>query len=267
MTPTLMDAVPLWLIFAATVAVTAAAIEAGYRLGQFRRGRKDGERELEKEQPVGAIAASTLGLLGFMLAFTFGLAASRFDARRLVVLDESNAIGTTYLRAGLLKEPEQREIRRLLREYVDARLAVVELKTHREAMAASLSLHDQLWAQATTAAAADPHSITTGLFVESLNDVIDLHAKRVLLGLRSRIPAPVWIALYLIAALAMGSLGYQEGLAGSRRSLAVVALLLTFSAVMLLIADLDRPQEGMLRVSQQSMIDLKQLIEAEDQEP
>ena len=147
------------------------------------------------------------------------------------------------------------------------RLAAVEVQTHREGMAESLSLHDQLWAQATTAAAADPHSIMTGLFVESLNDVIDLHAKRVLLGLRSRIPAPVWIALYAIAALAMGSLGYQEGLAGSRRSLAVIGLLLTFSVVMLLIADLDRPQEGMLRISQQSMIDLKQMIVAEDQDP
>lgn len=267
MPTTLADMLPLWAIFTVTVAFTAAAVEIGYRLGRFRRGRKDGEREQEKEQPVGAIAASTLGLLGFMLAFTFGLAASRFDDRRLVVLEESNAIGTAYLRAGLLKEPEQGEIRKLFRDYVDARLAAVQVETHREGMAASEKLHQALWAQATAAAGADPHSIMTGLFVQSLNEVIDLHSKRVLFGLRSRIPASVWIALYSIAALAMGSLGYQEGLAGSRRSIAVVALLLTFSCVMLLIADLDRPQEGLLRVSQQSMIDLKNTIAKETANP
>ncbi len=257
MTATLLDAMPLWLIFAATVALTAAAIEIGYRIGRLRRRRA----EPEKDQPVGAIAASTLGLLGFLLAFTFGLAASRFDDRRLAVLEESNAIGTAYLRAGLLKEPERSEIRKRFSEYVDARLAAVKPETHREAMAASVALHEALWKQATAAAAADPHSIMTALFIQSLNEVIDLHSKRVLVGLRSRIPASVWIVLYFIAVLAMGSLGYQEGLAGSRRSLAVVALLLTFSSVMLLIADLDRPQEGLLRISQQSMLDLKSTIE------
>jgi hypothetical protein len=267
MTSASLDSLPLWLIFAATVAVSAIAIEAGYRLGQHRRGRNDGDKDLEKDQPVGAIAASTLGLLGFMLAFTFGLAASRFDDRRLVVLEESNAIGTAYLRAGLLREPERGAIRQQLRDYVEARLAAVKVETHAEGMAASEGLHQALWAQATAAAGNDPHSIMTGLFIQSLNEVIDLHAKRVLFGLRSRIPASVWIALYFIAVLAMGSLGYQEGLAGSRRSLAVIALLLTFSAVMLLIADLDRPQEGLLRISQQSMIDLKNTIEKKAENP
>jgi hypothetical protein len=267
MTTTLLDSLPLWLIFAVTVALTAAAIESGYRIGRSRRSRKDAEREPEKDQPVGAIAASTLGLLGFLLAFTFGLAASRFDDRRLAVLEESNAIGTSYLRAGLLKEPERTEIRKLFTQYVDARLAAVKPETHHEAMDTSVALHQALWTQATAAAAADSHSIMTGLFIQSLNEVIDLHSKRVLVGLRSRIPASVWIALYFIAVLAMGSLGYQEGLAGSRRSLAVVALLLTFSSVMLLIADLDRPQEGLLRVSQQSMIDLKSMLERETANP
>jgi hypothetical protein len=250
----IVDQWPLWLVYLGTVAIAATAIEAGFRLGRSRRNGSNPE----KEQPVAAIAASTLGLLGFMLAFTFGLAASRFDDRRLAVLEEANAIGTTYLRAGLLVEPERSECRELLRAYVNARMAAVKPETHREAMATSTSIHDALWTQATAAAAADPHSIMTGLFIESLNNVIDLHATRVLFGLRSQIPSSVWVALFSMAALAMGSLGYQEGLAGSRRSLATIALLLTFSAVMLLIADLDRPQEGLLRVGQQSMIDLQE---------
>ena len=116
------------------------------------------------------------------------------------------------------------------------------------------------WSQATAAATTDPHSIITGLFIQSLNEVIDLHSKRVMFALRNRIPEVVWLALYFITVLAMGALGYQEGLARSRRSLAVLALMLTFSAVILLIADLDRPGQGLLRVSQKSMLDLRQSL-------
>ena len=102
-----------------------------------------------------------------------------------------------------------------------------------------------------------PNSIVVGLFIESLNEVIDLHAKRVTLGLRNRIPGIIWATLYFVAILGMAVLGYHSGLAAPRRSLAILPLIFTFSAVMRLIADLDRPREGYLRVSQQAMIDLR----------
>ena len=76
------------------------SVECGYRLGKYRRSR----HEQEKEAPLGTMVGATLGLLAFILAFTFGLAAARFDTRRQVLLDEANAIGTTYLRAGILPE-------------------------------------------------------------------------------------------------------------------------------------------------------------------
>ena len=242
----LLDALPLWALFLATVAIVVVSVEAGYRLGGYRRRRSD----QEKDAPVGAIVASTLGLLAFMLAFTFSLAAARFDARRMVVLEEANAIGTAYLRAGLLPQPHSSTIRKLLRAYVDARLLAVQPGDTAKAIVMSAELQRDLWSQVTAVSDQDSHSIVTGLFVQSLNDVIDLHSKRVMLGLRNRVPELVWIALYFITMVSMSALGYQEGLAGSRRSLAVLALALTFSAVMLLVADLDRPQEGMLRVGQ-----------------
>src|SRR4051812_10427232 len=95
-----LDALPLWALFAATIVVVLLSIEAGHRLGQFRRRHS----EDEKEAPVGAIVGATLALLGFVLAFTFGVAASRFDARRQIVVEEANAVGTTFLRAGLLPD-------------------------------------------------------------------------------------------------------------------------------------------------------------------
>ncbi|HSE39025.1 MAG TPA: hypothetical protein VLG74_17110 [Blastocatellia bacterium] len=235
-----------------TVAVVFFSVELGFRLARYRKQRF-GE---ETEAPIGGMVGATLGLLAFMLAFTFGLAASRFDDRRQVVLDEANAIGTTYLRAAMLSEPIRTESRGLLREYVDVRLEAAQGGNVGQAISNSEQMHERLWSQAVAAAEKDRSPIT-GLFIQSLNEVIDLHAKRVMVGLRSRVPGAIWIALYLLALLSMAAMGYQEGLSSTKRSIAALALVLAFSLVLILIVDLDRPGEGLLRVSQQSMIDLR----------
>lgn len=252
-----LDTVPLPILFCAFGIFLALAMEGGYRLGQWRRTRDSGE----KEQPVSAMVASILGLVALVLGFTFSLAASRFDARRMAVLEEANAIGTTYLRAKFLPEPEQRETARMLHAYVDVRLELLQKGHTAKVLAESEALHEKLWNQATSAAAKDSHSITTGLFVQSLNEVIDLHAKRVLVGLRSRIPLVLWAGLFGLAMLGMAAVGYQAALSATRRSPAMAALILSFTVVLLLIADLDRGQEGLLRVSQQAMTDLQQSID------
>ena len=237
------------------VALVLLSIEGGYRLGQFRRSRSDSEQDA----PVGAMVGSTLGLLAFMLAFTFGMAASRFDTRKALVLDEANAIGTTFLRAGMLPEGRD-EVRGLLRDYVDVRLAAVGASDITAALRQTEDLQNQLWARAVAAGLQHPNSIVVGLYVETLNEVIDLHAKRVTAGLRNRIPGAIWVSLFGIAALSLGAMGYHSGLAGTARSLAVVAVALVFSAVIALIVDLDRPQEGSLMVSQQPLIDVRQTM-------
>jgi hypothetical protein len=116
------------------------------------------------ETPVGAIIAAILGLLAFLLAFTFGMAASRFDTRRELVLDEANAIGTTYLRAALLPEPHRTEIRSLLRDYVDLRLQAAQPEMTVPALAGSEELQGRLWAQAVIVGEKNPTPIT-GLFI------------------------------------------------------------------------------------------------------
>lgn len=254
MSPTAaIDRIPLWLLFVVTVAVTFAAVELGMLLGRRRK-----ERSPDREAPLGAMVGAMLGLLAFVLAFTFGLAASRFDERRHTILDEANAIGTTYLRAGLLPEPQRSSAQGLLRAYVDARLAAVDPGKLEQAINTSVELHDQLWTEASASAAADPHSIVVGLFIQSLNQMIDLHATRVMVGLRSRIPTTVWVALYFVAIVTMATMGYHHGLSGTSRPIASLALVLVFAVILLLVLDLDRPLEGFLRVSQQSVLDLRQ---------
>jgi hypothetical protein len=255
-----LDALPLWGLFVLILLIVLLSVECGYRLGKYRRSRN----EQEKEAPVGTMVGATLGLLAFILAFTFGLAASRFDARRQVLLDEANAIGTTYLRAGML--PEQGEqIRALLREYVDARLDAVRSGNVAEGISRSENIQKQVWAEAETVGTKNPNSIVAGLFVQSLNEMIDLHAKRVQAGVRSRIPGAIWVGLLTVAVLSLTAMGYLEGLAGTRRSLAVIAVAVAFSVVIELIADLDRPQEGILRVSQQALLDVQRSMNAPGQ--
>jgi hypothetical protein len=254
-----LDMIPLWLLLISCGAASWLAIEAGYRLGAWRHEHKSAE----KESPVGALVASILGLLGFMLAFTFGLAANRFEARRQAVLEEANAIGTTYLRARLLPEPQRAEIASLLREYVDVRIRGVTENHVLSALARSEELQEKLWSKAIDASKnKDSNSVLTGLFLQSLNETIDVHAKRVQVAMRSRIPLSIWGVLFGLATLGMAAVGYQSGLAATRRSPALLAMVLAFSSVLYLIADLDRPQEGFLVVSQQALIDVQKSMQA-----
>jgi hypothetical protein len=252
------DAFPLWVFFVGAMACALLSLEMGFRLGRWRHDRVVDE----KAAAVGTMVAAILGLLAFMLAFTFGMATSRFDARRQIVLEESNAIGTAYLRARLLPEPQRSEIGKLLRDYVDVRIGAVEAQTLAEGRARSEKLQEQLWSQATAAAEKNPASIMTGLFIQSLNEVIDVHAKR-LVAVQSRIPSTIWITLFALTVSGMVSTGYQAGLSATRRSPEVFLLVLAFACVLYLVVDFDRAHEGLLRVSQQSMLDLQQSMKAQ----
>lgn len=248
----LFDSLPLWTIFPISLAITLGSIEAGYRLARYRVRRSEGE----KEAPVGSMAGATLGLLAFMLAFTFGLAASRFENRRQVMLSEANAIGTTYLRAKMLAEPMRADAQNLLREYVDVRIEGSQPDKFQQAVTKSEELQGRLWSVA-VAQAEKERTVLTSLFIQALNEVIDLHSTRLMAVTRSRVPGMIWIILYLLAIIAMAMMGYHAGLSNSRRSIATIALVIGFSSVLYLITDLDRPGQGALKTSQQTMIDLR----------
>lgn len=243
---------PLWIVFIFTFLFLLIAFEGGRILGK----KHQLSSEKEDKSPIGSIVAATLGLLAFLLAFSFSLGASRFDDRRKLVLEEANAIATTYLRAGYLSEPYQTTIKDLLKEYVYARLEAVKPEKLTEELKRSIDIQDQLWQQAVYVAEKNSNSVTVGLFIQSLNKVIDLHEERVNIGLYIRIPLIIWITLYFVTILALGSLGYQFGLVHAYHGGIMLLLILTFSSVIVLIADLDRPQEGFIKVSQQALVDL-----------
>ena len=251
-----MDYLPLWAFFAVVLVIALACIEIGYRIGAWR------SKKFQKEPsaPLGTIVGSVLGLLAFMLGFTFNVAVSRFDERRIAVLNEANAIGTTYLRADFFDEPHRVQIKKLLREYVQVRsngfvvgpqLAILMTK--------SQVLQDQLWSRAATLGREHQNPITA-LFVNSLNDTIDMHAKRTSIDIYARVPVSIWAVLFAVSVISMVGVGYFSGLSGTRTWAESLLLVSTFALVMLLVADLDRPHEGFIEASQQPMQDLEKQI-------
>ncbi|MBS1989912.1 MAG: DUF4239 domain-containing protein [Cyanobacteria bacterium SZAS LIN-3] len=252
-----IDSLPLWALFWGVFLISLAWAEGGYRLGHWRA--KKGSTE--PAAPLGTIVASILGLLAFMLAFTFNVAVTRFDDRRAAVLQEANDIGTTYLRAEFFDEPQKEQIKKLLREYVQLRShGLTSSKTAQEVIAKSVAIQNQLWPIAAQLARENKTSPTTALFISSLNDVIDMHSKRVTLGLHARVPASVWIVLLAVSVLSMLSVGYYCGITGNRSWAETMIMIATFALVILLVADLDRPYEGLIKTNQQPMIDLNKQL-------
>jgi Protein of unknown function (DUF4239) len=242
---------PLSLIFVAGLVVILTASEIGHQFGRRVRGHGGNN--------VSTLEASILGLLALMISFTFAMALSRFDARRDGVLNEANAIGTTALRARLLPAPQNTESLKLLREYVQVRLDITKRTPSASeldvAIARSNAIQEALWQQAKAVAAKDKAFVPTGLFIQSLNDLIDNQEKRLIAG-RNRIPNIVLAVLYALTAIAVGFTGYVGGLESRRWRLPVYLTGIVVAAVILLIQDLDRPSSGFITVSQQAMIDV-----------
>ena len=249
---------PIWAMFIGSAVLVVASIELGYLMG-YRSHRRSEE---EKESPVSAIAASVLGLLAFMLAFSFGIVSNRYDAKKTLMREEANAIGTAWLRADLLPAGERAEAKELLREYLETRLDFVQsqkLQADKLAfvLAETARIQNRLWGMAVADAPPGPmHPNMAALYLDALNRVFDLGALRKAVGLQARVPASIWVALSALMVLGMMAVGYQTGVSGSRRSNARVILALSFSLVIVLIVELDRPDSGIIRVSQQPQIDL-----------
>jgi hypothetical protein len=245
-----------WLIFIIVSAIFFLATEVGFRVGHIRRASVD---ESTKSQ-ITTFQGAILGLLGLLLAFTISMALSRFEVRKEMVVEESNAIGTAYLRAQLLPQPEKTEISALFRQYVDVRLEAARTRNLQDTITKSENLHDRLWLQAVALGKKLPQPFPTGLFIQSLNEVIDVHSKR-LKAIIDHIPTSILLLLFTVGIFAMGAMGYGCGLGSGRYVISRLAMAVLIALVMLTIIDIDQPQRGLVRVGQQSMMSLRDSID------
>ena len=233
-----------------------AVNEACYRVAARRSVRSPDTRASQ----VDFIVASVLGLLALMLAFSFDMGEERFVKRRDLVLDEANAIATTYLRADMLPAPQGDRIHGLLRQYVDERADIKSPDDLGRALEASAQLHTQLWREATEVARANMGSPVVSLFVASLNQVIDLHESRVTVGLFQRIPTVILGVLYFVSLLSVAMVGFRSGMERTR-SVATIGLILVIITVLGLIDSLDAPASRLFDISKHALGDTRALID------
>lgn len=248
----IQDSLSIGAVYVVTALMSLLAIEVGWRLGKYRQK----QNKIREEGGIGVIVGATLGLLAFILAFIIGIGLDRFDERRLLVIDEANAITTAWLRAGLLPEPMGSESRALLQEYVDRRLETVDPEQLYAALERSEAIQAELWRQAMAAAETD-HADMATFYIESLNELINIHTGLMASVAGSRIPSVVWTSLYFISMLSMILTGLQFSSDKRRNWPGVILLMLVYAAVVTLIVDLDRPADGLFSVSRQALFDLQ----------
>ena len=251
---------PLWIVAGCVFVAIFLAGEVGWRLGHGGRVEDDALRAL-----VGGIAAATIGLLGLLLGFTLSMAVTRYDARRTVIVEEANAIGTLWLRAGLLEEPLESTLRGALRDYTQARIDFTRVNADlgrlRAARERSAKLEGVIWSVVEQANRPGTSPAVLSSLIASANEVIDLDELR-MASLENYIPAPIILLLVGVAAVALAFLGWSFGAAERRSTTSMVLLASLISTVLTVIMDLNRPHRGLIRVSDASLLRLQRTIGA-----
>jgi hypothetical protein len=251
----LLDPIPVVAVFVLFVILSGLAYEGGYRLGRARRTPTG-----EHAEASGLIVGALLALMAFLLAVTMTMASDRFDTRRGLVIDEANAIGTAYLRAGFLPERERDASRERLREYVPLQVNPGDPAQLVLNDARSDVIKAELWRLAEEGVASGGSSDVLATYIETLNEMFDFEESRETALLVARVPETIVLLLFAGTLLSLGMVGYHGGLTGARSPLAAAAMILALSAVLALVVDLDRPRDGFLEVSQQPLIDVQQQI-------
>lgn len=253
------DALPLSAVLVITLVIVLAAIEVGYRLGRWRQAQLGGHNESEAQ--LSSMTGAHLALLAFIMAFSFSMAAGHYGDRRELVQKDANAIGTAYLRASLIEAPETAAIQELLLEYTAMRAKIETTTDFDSVIRRSDEIHQALWQQVQSLTSATSPNVLQSLLIQSLNDVFDVHNDRMAAGLKNRVPPSLWLVLAALLTLSMLGIGYFSGNKGHRNPIASTGLALSFSLILLLIADLDRPAGGSVRADQFAMINLLETLQ------
>ena len=237
------------ILFAVVFGATAVAVVLG------RRHRD----KSEMREPFAVLQGALLGVVGLILAFGLSLAVGRYQDRRAAVVDEANAIGTTYLRAQTLSEPARGRSLALLVRYADASIRLGKVipgsADARHVLAVESAIQRQLWALAGTELNASPVDTAPRLYVESLNEMIDSQGVRVA-GLKNRVPGPVLALEVVGAAVGVALLAFYLAVLG--RGLLSVLLAAGLVTMLLLVTfDLDRPTRGLITVPTTPLTDVR----------
>jgi hypothetical protein len=247
-----------WAVALVLFAVVGTATVAGYAAGCYLR-----EHEARVREPFGVLQGALLGVVGLILAFGLTLAVGRYEDRRAATVSESNAIGTTYLRAQLLAEPARTRSLELLRRYTDLALHVTKEVPNssemRRTSAAEGVVQRRLWDLAGQAVDAAPLASAPRLYIETLNDTIDAQDSR-LSALNNRVPGAVLALEVFGAAAALALLALHIAVLG-RGLFPTIAAAALVTLLLLVTFDLDRPTRGIITVPATPLVALRASME------
>ena len=247
---------PVWVMLLLILGLSLLAAELGFRLGRRWQARQPGEGHSTS----GVITGAALALIAFFLAVLVGMAVDRFEGRRALVVDEANAIGTTWLRAGYLPDPYPVDVRGSSSTTPDSDSTSWLRNCARAPWRGPGELTQDLWAAAEGVTRENPDSPSVTLFDEAVNETIDIGAKRAIALVTWQLPWTVWLSAYVLSFTGMMLVGFHNGVQGGRNLLPTALLALIFSVVMSLIVDLDRPYLGLLQVGQEALLEVQRQI-------
>jgi hypothetical protein len=224
-----------------------AANEIGFRAGLWRaRHRPARDRDLAG---IGTITAGMLGLLAFTLSLTINIAQNRFELRRSFIIQDANAVEAAWLRSKLITSEEGPVVTALIETFARVQLAYVSADTfdvEPGLIAQKDTLQRQIW-QSVQTVARNQTSTTTNALVAAVIEMFDA-AQTERFAFESRVPANMSWLLMAGSLLAIGAMGYHFGASGSRHTVLTSLLLVMWAGGMVLIADLNRPRIGAIRV-------------------
>ena len=236
-------------IFLVTTLFIVGLLIASIELGRRIRLRRSEEKS---SSGLGVIDGAVFGLMGLLLGFSFSGAVSRFDVRRQLIVQETNAIGTAYLRIDLLSDVAQPQVRDDFRAYLDARLAFYrDLSTDRakalDELALSEKLQKKIWTESVAAAKQTSSPAVLTLVVGSLNEMIDISTTR-LVALETHPPMPIYVTLLLLALASSVIAGFGMGDTGKRQWLHTLVYAAALTLTVYTIIDLEFPRVGIIRI-------------------
>jgi hypothetical protein len=200
--------------------------------------------------------------MGLLLAFTFSGAASRFDARRQLIVEETNAIGTAYLRLDLLPADHQSRLRDDFRNYLDARLSVYrklpDFQASKAEMSKATALQGQIWTRAVAARKEVSSPAVTSLVLSSLNEMIDITTTRAVAS-ETNPPAIVFVMLLILLLASSLLAGYGMSAGKTHSWLHMVGFAFIMAIAVYVIIDIEFPRVGLVRVDyvDQILVDLR----------
>ena len=252
----ILDNSPGWLIFFLALALMIAGNVYGYRFGLWHRKKSPEAGDSSNGEVMGAI----FGVLGFTLAFLFGMSLTRLEHKKEIVLEESGAVMNAYINARALPDSFRQEAGRLIKNYALLRYELVkhaqqkrDMKKLQAGIIMCEHIQDSLLRLGDTAATI-PNADVSG-FSGSVSGLIEIHMQRMQLAQGDRIPIALKVLMYIMALLGLAAMGYSSGLKGGRSLIANILLVLVFATIIGIILDMDHPTNSLFQVSQQPMLD------------